>query len=87
MKLLLDMSTALKVIPRLCHTFKLTDVNFMPYSYAIAHDRVCSHLQTEIDYSTLKSEFKFIIGSEILNITMIFIYDTIVLYTLCYCIW
>ncbi|XP_026819508.1 dynein heavy chain 2, axonemal-like [Rhopalosiphum maidis] len=39
MKVLLDMTTALKVIPRLCHTFKITNVNLMPYSYAIAHDQ------------------------------------------------
>lgn len=54
MKLLLDMATALKVIPRLCHTFKIANVNLMPYSYAVAHDRVCSDLQTEIDISTSK---------------------------------
>ncbi|XP_025195967.1 dynein heavy chain 2, axonemal [Melanaphis sacchari] len=52
MKLLLDMTTALKVIPRLCHTFKIANVNLMPYSYAITHDKVCSDLQTEIDITT-----------------------------------
>jgi len=62
MKLLLDMATALKVIPRLCHTFKMMHLNnLMPYSYAIAHDRVCYDLQTEIDFSMYKSEITFII--------------------------
>lgn len=61
MKLLLDMATALKVIPRLCHTFKMTNLNLMPYSYAIAHDRVCSDLQTEIDFSMYKPEITFIL--------------------------
>lgn len=60
MKVLLDMTTALKVIPRLCHTFKITNVNLMPYSYTIAHDQVCSDLQTEINISTSKSEITLI---------------------------
>lgn len=64
MKLLMDMAMALKVIPRLCHTFKITNLNLMPYSYAIAHDRVCSDLQTEIDLSMYKSENTFNIRSE-----------------------
>lgn len=59
MKLLLDMATALKVIPRLCHTFKIANVNLMPYSYAVAHDRVCSDLQTEIDISKSKLELLY----------------------------
>lgn len=64
MKLLLDMATALKVIPRLCDTFKMTNINLMPYSYEIAHDRLCSDLQTEIDLSMFISENTFIIPSD-----------------------
>lgn len=64
MKLLMDMATALKVIPRLCHTFKMTNLNLMSYSYAIAHDQVCSDLQTEIDLSMYKLKNTFNIRSE-----------------------
>lgn len=47
----LEIGNALKIIPRLCQTFKMK-YDFLPYSYSIVTDQACDHLQAALNEST-----------------------------------
>lgn len=55
----MDMASAIKAVPRLCHTFKIKKTNLMSYSHAIAYDNICCNLQKVLDKSMSETNYLY----------------------------